>query len=216
MGLFGVNGNRKPEKRCAMKTRGFTLLELMIILTIISTLTSLAIPNLIRARMAANEVAAIAQLKALGTTQEIYRRTDWDGNGIKEYAQNIGNNGGNANLESLFFNVRNNSNTGLIDTSVCNAEIPNTGSTSGTTPRGGYLYYVQLGATYPAVVSFVNSNGVMNTGYSFCSIPYTYGINGVNTFQMNSSGVVYARDQGTNLLVAAYNNNPTNGWYQNQ
>lgn len=199
-----------------MKTRGFTLLELMIVLTIVSTLTSLAIPNLIRARMAANEVAAVAQIKALGTTQEIYRRSDWDGNGVKEYAQNIGNNGGNANLESLYFNVRNNTATGLIDISVCNAEIAGTGNASGTTPRGGYLYYVQLGATFPAVVSYVNVNGAMITGYSFCAIPYTYGLNGVNTFQMSSTGVVYAKDQGSNSILAAYNTNPTNGWYQNQ
>ena len=38
-----------------MKSRGFTLLELMIILTIIAGLTVLAIPNLIRAKIAAND-----------------------------------------------------------------------------------------------------------------------------------------------------------------
>src|SRR2546426_626016 len=133
-----------------MKRHGFTLLELMIILAIIAILSAIIIPNMIRSRITANETSAISACKKFGSSQEIYRRTDWDGNGIQEYAQNIGPNGGNGNKESLFQNLKNNVVIGLVDDSFANAEIP--GSGSGTpVPRSGYSFYVQLGTSYPAV-----------------------------------------------------------------
>jgi len=195
-----------------MRARGFTLLELMITISIIAGLTSLAIPNMIRARMAANEVATIAMVKNFGTSQELYRRTDWDGNGVREYAQNIGPNGGNGNLESLYFNVLNNVTTGLMDAAVANAEIPASGNMSIVTPRDGYAFYVQLGTSYPNTLSYVNSSNQMTNGYAVCAVPYQYGLSGISTFQMDSSGVVYSKDQGSNTLVAAYNTNPANLW----
>ena len=196
-----------------MKSRGFTLVELMIVLCIISIITAIALPNFIRARAAANESASIAMCKKFGTSQEIYRRTDWDGNGIKEYAQNIGPNGGNGNLESLYLNVANgNALVGLADEGMVGAEIPNTGNISGTNPRNGYLFMVQLSATFPTIVSYVNSKGAMINGYGICAIPAQYSLSGNNTLQMDSSGVVYKKDQGASTLVPAYNTNPTNLW----
>jgi prepilin-type N-terminal cleavage/methylation domain-containing protein len=195
-----------------MRARGFSLIELMIVLTIIATLAALAIPNLIRAKMAANEVASIAMIKSFGTSQELYKRTDWDGNGTLEYAQNIGPNGGNGNLESLYFNIKSNSITGLMDSAVINAEIPNTGVTTSVTPRNGYMYYVQLGTAFPTVTTYVNSKGAMTQGYSICGLPNQYSLSGVNTYQMNSTGVIFAKDQGASTLVPAYNVNPANAW----
>lgn len=199
-----------------MRARGFSLLELMIVLTIIATLAALAIPNLIRAKMAANEVASIAMIKSFGTSQELYHRTDWDGNGFLEYAQNIGPNGGNGNLESLYFNIKSNSITGLMDSSVINAEVPKSGSYTTVTPRNGYMFYVQLGTAFPIVTSYVNSKGAMTQGYSICGLPNQYSLSGVNSFQMNSNGVIFAKDQGANTLVPAYNVNPVNAWVVTQ
>ncbi len=199
-----------------MRARGFSLLELMIILTIIAGLTALAIPNLIRAKAAANEVATIAMIKTFGTSQELYKRTDWDANGINEYAQNIGPNGGQGNLESLYFNRKNNVTTGLMDGAVCNAEVPTSGVLTGATPRNGYLFYVQLGTSFPAVTSFVNSKGAMTQGYGVCAVPAQYSLSGTSTFQMDLTGVIYSKDQGANTLVPAYNTNPANKWIQSQ
>lgn len=44
---------------------GFTLIELMVVVAIIATLAAIAIPNLLEARKAGNQTAALAELKSL-------------------------------------------------------------------------------------------------------------------------------------------------------
>ena len=195
-----------------MRSRGFSLLELMIVLTIVAGLTTLAIPNLIRAKMVANEASAIATVKTFGTSQELYKKIDWDANGTLEYAQNIGPSGGNGNLESLYLNVRTNTTTGLMNPAVIPAEIPSTGVMTGTTPKSGYVFFVQLGESFPSVKSYLNNKGYMMGGYAISAMPHQYSLSGISTFQMNSSGVIYSKDQGTNTLIASYNTNPANKW----
>ena len=53
--------------------RGFTLVEIMIVVAIIALLAAIAIPNVLRGRTTANEAAAIGNLRALVSSLEMYR-----------------------------------------------------------------------------------------------------------------------------------------------
>ena len=54
------------------KQQGFTLIELLIVVAIIAIIAAIAIPNLLTARMAANETSAIGALRAISSAQLNY------------------------------------------------------------------------------------------------------------------------------------------------
>lgn len=58
-----------------VKERGFSLIELLIVVAIILVIAAIAIPNFMRSKMAANQASAVQSLRVLNTAEVNYAST---------------------------------------------------------------------------------------------------------------------------------------------
>jgi type IV pilus assembly protein PilA len=65
----------RGELRQMGKHKGFSLIELLIVVAIILIIAAIAIPNLMRARIAANESAGASTVRTLNTAETTYSTT---------------------------------------------------------------------------------------------------------------------------------------------
>lgn len=179
----------------ALRLRGFTLIELMIVVAIIAIIAAIAIPNLLRSRMSANEAAAIAGVKACCEAQEIYRRTDYDSDGVLEYSFRMHDD------LSLYETAAGLGDIALISSAIAHAERQSTvGSHMDAVPYAGYLYRIQRDYENPSgqtVNWYVGGNfttGNLTLGYAFYAAPASYDGTGRNSFTCSNQGVVYQKD----------------------
>src|SRR5262249_22608322 len=142
------------------KQKGFSLIELLIVVAIILIIAAIAIPNLLRARMAANESSAVASLRTINTAEVTYNST-YPTVGFSPDLVSLGVALGSACVPSS-------TTACLIDAVLANNGNPKNSGKSGytfTTGTGTVAGGVNVGYTVSAVPITINQTGIR----AFCA-----------------------------------------------
>ena len=170
-----------------MREKGFTLIELMIVVAIIAIIAAIAIPNLLRARLAANESSAVSSLRTLSSAQETFRSSimkDQDTDGLGEYGT----------LSEL---------AGLVSVAGGGgtASPPFIDDQLGAGNKSGYSFLMLCGtnaactAVGGTAATSINASEISYFGYA---VPVSYGRSGNRSFVLDASGVIRGSDTGGN------------------
>ncbi len=70
------------------RQRGFTMIEMLIVVSVIVIIATIAVPNYLSSKVVANEAAVVATLRKVSTAEELFRNgryVDQDGNSWGEF-----------------------------------------------------------------------------------------------------------------------------------
>lgn len=174
-----------------LHTRGFTLIELMMVVAVIAIIASMAIPNLLSSRLTANETAAIATLRAVvsAQAQAVARDAvdvDGDGQGESLYLAELS---GTVNLRGLAL---------PLDPAIVSVSLGNV--TASTVNKSGYLFAMYLPDAAGAGVAEDATGGLAVAGAVDADLCETYwvayawptvhGSSGRRAFCVNQEGSI--------------------------
>lgn len=156
------------------------------------------LPACIRPPIEANESSAIAACRTYAEAQAIFHRTDWDTDGVLEYAQS---------LQVRTAPGSSCCNTLGLDMGLSSAEGP----PGVAQPKAGYVFKIlkaqgpnATGGAMSYLTRGADGKLRMTEGYALLAVPAEYGVSGRATFIVNQVAVVFQRDFGPQETAGVY------------
>ncbi|SJM31263.1 conserved exported hypothetical protein [Mesorhizobium delmotii] len=173
--------------------------------------TIAGLEEVINRRIGENELTTVANLRAYVEAQEDYKETDWDEDGVGEYAQKLISTPGT--YDGLYWQPGDGVPESPFGSLISQAEL----ATAAEDGYFGYRYRILngqganvAGGQYDYVI-----NGNMIAGFGLIAMPAEYDRTGIMTFVVNQYGTVYEKDLGPDTAALAEKItafNPDDGW----